>query len=63
MELSRKEALGLRGRFGVDVWEQYVNLPGGKQHDFLIRQGVPEARIISTHYQLNKILLSEGILA
>lgn len=63
MELAKREAMELRGRFGVDVWEQYVNLSGGKQYDFLTRQGVPESRILMTHPPLNKILITENILA
>lgn len=60
-QLAHREAQGLRGRFGADVWQRYQNASGGEQHDFLKRQGVPESRYFMTHHALNSLLLDEGI--
>lgn len=60
-ELARKEAQGLRGRFGADVWQRYQNASGGEQYDFLKHHGVPESRYFMTYHALNTILLAEGI--
>jgi hypothetical protein len=58
---SQREARSLRGRKGVDVWEQFVNLPRDKKRAYLIRQGVPEHRLTETLAELYAILWGENI--
>ena len=58
---SQREARGLRGRKGVDVWEQFVNLPRDKKRAYLIRQGVPENRLSETLAEPYAILWDENI--
>lgn len=59
--IAKREALGLRGRKGADIWEAFVNLPRDKKHAYLIQQGVPETRVTETLTELYSILYDEGI--
>lgn len=59
--IAQREARGLRGRKGADVWEAFVNLPRDKKHAYLIRQGVPEHRLTETLAELYSILWDENI--
>lgn len=59
--IAQREARGLRGRKGVDIWEVFVNLPRDKKRAYLIRQGVPETRVTETLTELYAILYDEGI--
>ena len=61
MTIEKREALGLRGRFGCDVWQNYVDAPRDTQIRFLTRQGVPEARMTQVRAELYAILYDEGI--
>lgn len=36
---SQREARGLRGRKGVDVWEAFVNLPRDKKRTYARKTG------------------------
>lgn len=61
MSITYKEALGIRGRFGADVWEQWKQLPADKQTRFVRNYGVQEERVQGTVEHLHTILEKEGI--
>lgn len=61
LTISQREARGLRGRKGVDIWEAFVNLPRDKKHAYLAKQGVPEHRLAETLAELYSILWDENI--
>lgn len=59
--IERREAMGLRGRCGVDVWERYLQLTPERQTAYLTRVGVPDTRLPDTHRELLALLADEGI--
>ena len=62
MDIFDREAVGIRGRFGVDVWEKWLSFQHS-QEDFLRNYGVREERIDGTVLALKRLLEDEGIVA
>ena len=62
MDIFEREAIGIRGRFGVDVWEKWLSFQHS-QEDFLRNYGVREDRIDGTVLALKRLLKEEGIMA
>lgn len=61
LPISLREARGLRGRHGVDVWEWFVNTGPDVRRNFLIKRGVPESRLTATLADLLVLLWDEDI--
>ena len=59
--IAKREAMGIRGRHGYDVWEAFVSWEEDKQRDFLSRRGVPESRLSETLSELIEVLHAENI--
>lgn len=57
-----RAARALRGRFGSDVWERFVNADRAAQVDFLARNGIRDVNILFTRTALYSILFDEGIV-
>ena len=55
-----REARGVRGRFGTDVWEQWLNAPESSRNAFLIDYGVPLERVFEVAARIEQILHDEG---
>ena len=63
LNLAKREALGLRGRFGCDAWQVYQDkLPTADKRAFLVRHGVPADRVELTMMELGVVLREEGIV-
>lgn len=60
-DIIEREARGIRGRYGVDVWERWLAAPNTKQYEFLARYGIREERILPTKQRLVELLAAEGI--
>ena len=43
-----RAARALRGRFGVDVWERFVNADRRAQANFLARNGIADVNVLFT---------------
>lgn len=59
--ISVREARGLRGRYGCDFWEKFVNQSRDIKRDFLAKVGVPESRMTATLAELMSLLYDEDI--
>lgn len=62
-DIITREARGIRGRYGVDVWERWLAAPNSSQYTFLENYGVQEDRILPTMKKLKVLLADEGIVA
>lgn len=62
-DIITREARGIRGRYGVDVWERWLVAPNSSQYKFLANYGVQEDRILPTMKKLKTLLAAEGITA
>ena len=60
-ELIEREARGVRGRFAVDVWQQWVDLEPAKRLRFLSGYGVPAERLEPVAARIADLLEAEGI--
>ena len=57
-----RAARALRGRFGVDVWENFVNADRSSQVNFLVRNGISDVNVLFTRTALYAILYDENIV-
>ena len=57
-----RAARALRGRFGVDVWENFVNADRSSQVNFLVRNGIADVNVLFTRTALYAILYDENIV-
>lgn len=58
-DLVTREAIGLRGRAGWDVWLKFLLASADSQERFLIRHGVPADRIDGVRDELVRIVKKE----
>lgn len=58
--LVEKEARGVRGRFGVDVWDVWARQSEPIQNDFLQQYGVPDHRVDAVRERIHGVLRDEG---
>lgn len=56
-----QETIGVRGRFGTDIWGRWLSAGDDVRHKFLADYGVRANRIGPVATQLEKILAAEGI--
>ena len=56
-----QETIGVRGRFGTDLWGPWLAASEDAQHLFLADYGVRANRIGPVATQLEKILAAEGV--
>ena len=57
-----RAARALRGRFGVDVWENFVNADRSSQVNFLVRNGISDVNVLVTRTALYAILYDANIV-